>query len=224
VVNSADADLALEIAVGNVIPTAEQMAAGDINGDRRINSADAALIMRLAAGLPLVPTTAQMRALSAARAAAVTVSAPADATVPQGGSAWVPLDISDAANLATTDIVLNYDPFIATVTGARAASLSTNFDVEFNVPVAGQAKISLKPKTGYEGGLTGGSGALVELQFTASDSASADSTSPINLATVRLSDPYGRDFATSALQADVSTTNGVLTVGGYAVYLPLVLK
>jgi hypothetical protein len=48
----------------------------------------------------------------------------------------------------------------------------------------------------------------------------------LNLAGVRLSDLYGRDFATSALQVDVTTSNGVLTVeaGGSLVYLPLVLR
>jgi hypothetical protein len=138
----------------------------------------------------------------------------------------VALSIDDAANLAGADITLNYDPFIATATGARPTTLSANFDVELNVPVAGQAKISLKPKAGHEGGLTSGSGALVEVQFTATDDATVDDTSSLTLATVRLGDRYGRDFATSALQVDVNTANGVLTVeeGGYFIYLPLVLR
>jgi hypothetical protein len=74
--------------------------------------------------------------------------------------------------------------------------------------------------------LISGSGALVEVQFTATDDAAVGSTSPLNLAGVRLSDQYGRDFATSALQVDVNTANGVLTVeeSGYFIYLPLVLR
>lgn len=182
--------VALQIAVGNVTPTPEQEAAGEVNGDGRINSANAALIMRLAAGLPLVATAAQMRALTAVQAAAVSISAPTDATAPQGGSARVPVSIDDAANLASADITLNYDPFISTATGVRTTSLSTNFDVEFNVPVAGQARISLKPKPGYEGDLTSGSGALVEVEFTGSLSATVGMTSTLNLAAVRLGDPY----------------------------------
>jgi len=226
VVSLADATLALEIAVGNVIPTPEQEAAGDLNGDGRINSADAVLIMRLAAGLPLFPTAAQLNALSLARADAVSISAPTDATLPKGSSVWVALSIDDAANLAGADITLNYDPFIATATGARTTTLSANFDVELNVPVAGQAKISLKPKPGHEDGLTSGSGALVEVQFTATDDATVDDTSSLTLATARLGDRYGRDFATSALQVDVNTANGVLTVeeSSYSIYLPLVLR
>lgn len=225
-VTEADADLALEIAVGNVVPAPEQEAAGDVNGDGRINSADAVLIMRLASGLPLVPAGDQMGILATERVAAVSVSAPVTATAPQGGSVWVPLSIDDATDLAGADITLNYDPFVATAVGARTTSLSANFDVEYNVPVAGQAKISLKPQPEYEGGLAGGLGSLVEVQFTASPSATVGMTSTLNLATVRLSDGYGRDFATSALQVDVSTANGVLTVeeGGYFIYLPLVLR
>jgi hypothetical protein len=87
-VTHADAALALQIAVGNIIPTPEQEAAGDMNGDGRINSADAALIMRLAAGLPLFPTAAQLNALSLIQADAVSISAPTAATLPEGGSTW----------------------------------------------------------------------------------------------------------------------------------------
>jgi len=104
VVTNADADLALEIAVGNLIPTPEQEAAGDINGDGRINSADAALILRIAAGMPLAPTAAEALSMEVAQPSAVTLSAPDDASVPERGSGWVAVSISDATNLAGADI------------------------------------------------------------------------------------------------------------------------
>jgi hypothetical protein len=107
-----------------------------------------------------------------AQPAAVGLSAPTNATVSPGGIA---LAVDDAAHLVGGDIVLSYDPFVATASDARATSLSANLNIEFNVPVAGQARISLKPKTGYEGGLAGGSGALVEIKFTGSASAAHDS-------------------------------------------------
>jgi hypothetical protein len=89
--------------------------------------------------------------------------------------------------------------------------------------VAGQARIWLKPRTGSEGGLAGGSGALVLIQFTGRAGAAVDSTSTLNLAPVRLNDRYGRDFATSAAQTGITVKHGLLTLDegtDHHVYLP----
>ena len=152
-----------------------------------------------------------------------TLSAPTNTAVSPGGIA---LAVDDTANLAGGDIVLNYDPFVVTASDARATSLSADFDVEFNVPVAGQARISLKPKTASEGDLASGSGALVEIKFTGSASAAVDSTSTLNLASVRLNDQYGRDFATSALETGINVMHGLLTLEGASnhVYLALAVR
>jgi hypothetical protein len=90
--------------------------------------------------------------------------------------------------------------------------------------VAGQARLALTPKHGYEGGLSSGSGALVEVQFTASRPVTVGMTTTLNLAAVHLYDPYGRDFANSALQNVVTTANGLLKLDNYATYLPIVLR
>ena len=136
-----------------------------------------------------------------------------------GGSSWVALSIDDASGVASVEITLNYNPFVVAAAAARTTTLSADFDVEFFVPVAGQAIISLKPKAGHESGLVSGSGAPTS-------SAAASATSPLNLANVRLSDAYGRDYATSALQVDVNTTSGELTAGagGGMLFLPLVVR
>lgn len=47
VVTQVDVDIALQIALGKIIPTPYQMAVGDVNGDGRINSADVAIIMAM---------------------------------------------------------------------------------------------------------------------------------------------------------------------------------
>jgi hypothetical protein len=57
-------------------------------------------------------------------------------------------------------------------------------------------------------GLSGGSGTLAEVLFTALPNSSG--ISPLTLSSVRLNDTYGRDFATSALQADITILNGNL--------------
>ena len=210
-VTKADAQIALDIAVDKVVATPEQEAAGDLNGDSRINAADAALIMRLAAGLPLFPTAAEAQLLAAALHA-VGFSMPINATVGSGGSVWVPVNVSDAIGIAGVDLVVNYDPFLVAAASARTTALSTGFDLEFNVPVAGQAHISLKPDEGNEDGLTAGSGALVEIQFVAAADATVGQKSPLTLASTRLNDRYGRDFVSSALQVSMSREHGELTI------------
>jgi hypothetical protein len=211
-VDQADAGLVLQIAVGAVEPSAEQSAAGDLNGDGRLNAADAVVIMRLAAGLPLVPVSAQMASPAAVPTGPVNLSVPSYVAVPQGGSVWVPLTIDDALGLAGFDARLSYDPYVISAVEVRTTDLSANYDLAFHEPVAGQVRISLKPKVGYEDGLPGGSGPLVEVRFEDRDLTQGNAMTLLNPVAVRLSDPYGRDFANSALQVEIGVSEGTLAV------------
>jgi uncharacterized repeat protein (TIGR01451 family) len=163
---------------------------------------------------------------SAAGALRATLSAPTHATVSPSGSTRVALAVDDDANLVGGDIVLNYDPSAVTASNARATSLSANLNVEFNVPGGEPGPHLAQAHTGSEGGLASGSGTLVEIRFTGSVSAAADSTSTLNLASVRLNDQYGRHFATSAVQTAINVTHGLLTLEGAAnyVYLPVIVR
>jgi hypothetical protein len=210
--DTTDADLALQIAVGANEPTEEQMAAGDLNGDGWISAADAVLIMRMAAGLPLVPASTGLVSRSATQSDSVVISAPGDGQVSQGGSAWVPLTIDNASGLAGADLRLSYDPYIITAVDARTTALSANYDLAFHEAISGQLRISLKPKVGYEDGLPGGSGPLVEIQFQDRALAQGNAMTLLNPVAVRLSDPYGRDFANSALQVEIQMISGALIV------------
>jgi hypothetical protein len=73
----------------------------------------------------------------------VVFSAPANATVSEGGIA---LAVDDAANLVEGDIVLNCDPFFAS--DARATSLSANLNIEFNARWRGKPASGSNPGPG----------------------------------------------------------------------------
>lgn len=223
-VTAADADLALEIAVGKWVPSPEQRAAGDVDGDGQVEAADAVLVMRMASGLPLVPDVVQAGVYYLAQTEVITVAISPDGKLFEGEGGWVDISISEAGSLAGVDLVLNYDPYVATMVGARVASLSAHLDVAYHVPVPGRAMISLKPQVGHEDGLSGGSGALISVQFMPASSASVGDTTPLSLAVVRLSDLYGRDFTNSALQLQVNALSGALSVVRRAIFLPLMIR
>ncbi len=207
-VNSADVFTTLNIAVGNLELTEKRKSAGDVSGDGRIRSNDAAMTVRLALGQSLVPES------SSQRPGASGLSVPDNTVIPAAGSVWVPIDTDDASAVMGADIILSYDPLVVTAAGVRLGPVTENFGIQVNREQPGQIRISFSALAGD--GLSGGTGALIEAEFTARTDISEKRTSPLTLTTVRLNDTYGRDFATSALQAEVRTSSGSLTVGdGY---------
>ncbi|OQX28417.1 MAG: hypothetical protein BWK80_00315 [Desulfobacteraceae bacterium IS3] len=204
-VDSSDIAFLLKLAVGNAELSEDLRHIGDSSGDGRIRSNDAAMCMRISTGNPLAPPSSGMKR-NTPRSSSVTVNISDNIEVLAGGSIWVPVNISDMKDLAGADIVLNYDPTLLTVKNVRTSSLTENFDLDFNVQT-GQAKISLSCKDGD--GLSGGSGTLVEAEFTAKPNAGISS---LTLASVRLNDSYGQDFEISALQTEIDSQNGELKV------------
>ncbi len=207
-INSADSALVLRIAVGKMEPTPTQFYAAEVSGDGFVRSNDSVLIMLMAAELPLFPDGNERR--MAFRSTSVNLSVP-NLTLPAGGSIWVPIDISnDASKVMGSDIVLNYDSSLIKATDVRTTSMTKDFNVAFNVLDAGQIRIAFSAKE-VDSLPSEDSGSLVEVQFTTKSDATTG-TSYLALAIARLNDAYSRDFATSALQVDVSTTRGNLRV------------
>jgi len=207
IINSADAAMTLELASKKIAnPDDCQKIAGDVSGDGRILANDAALIMRLAAGLSLTPDAPIARRMNL-RASPVNLSLPQDVSVFTGDSIEIPVQISSAANLASAEVVLNYDSDLLTVESVIKSSLTENFTLDFNVLNPGQLKVGIA--AGQE--LSSGSEELFKVKFTAKN-ISGNKVSPLTLASAHLYDSFGRDFATSALQRDVTLTDGKLTV------------
>ncbi len=207
IVDSADIILTLQIAVGNVDPTETEKNAGDVSGDGYIRSNDAAPILRIWKDKPLAPTETKRKVLS--RISSVNVSVPGSTLISAGESAWIPIEINNATDVMGADIILNYDSSLVTATDCRTTLMTGNFTIKINKVQAGQIKIALSAMDGE--GLPEISGTLAEVQFTAKSDTSG--ISPLTLTSVRLNDSYGRDFVTSALQINITTSNGNLTVG-----------
>ena len=233
-VSSKDVTLAMRIAVGKSTPDAEQQAAGDVNGDGRVNSADTALIIRIALGMDTVPTRRNRIATRARVGSELTVSLGSLDGSP-GSTVRVPIDVSDAAQIAGADLTVNYDANVVEVVGVELDSwvqgnsfrLETNInDNTDEVSTPGQLRISLAQlQDSTHQGLPGGAGerTLLEVEFAIKRSAQ-DGDTPLTLSNVRLNDPYGRDFVSSALQNTVSAGSGQITIGERQIYLPLVLR
>jgi hypothetical protein len=91
---------------------------------------------------------------------AADLSLPPDAGAPPGGSAVVPLSISDAGGLLGTDIVVTYDPAVALATSVAATALSSSHALTVNLSPPGQIRVSL-----YGSSPLGGGGVLLEITF-----------------------------------------------------------
>jgi len=208
-VNSADAAFIMRVAVGNVELTQLLLDTGDASGDGRIRSNDAAMCMRIAAGDDLAPPLSEGKR-GVARSSSVSVGI-GNASVPAGESIWVPISISDTADVAGGDIVLNYESNLVTATDVRTTSLTENVVLDFSKDDPGQIRISFS--TDDVSALPQGSGTLIEVEFTAKSDVAENSVSPLRLTSVRLNDTYSRDFASSSLQTEIRAVSGTLRIG-----------
>lgn len=107
VVNMDDAQLALAIITRNLTPSAEQLFLGDLNGDRRIDAADAVLILRLAKGMSINPEQNDKSVENKAFSSRL-VSLPNSLSIAKGCSAVVPITVDDADLVAGMDLVISY--------------------------------------------------------------------------------------------------------------------
>jgi secreted trypsin-like serine protease len=217
---------------------------GDLNGDGRVNSADVALCLQIAAGL-VTPDPAQQVAgdvngdgwinaadaalilrmaaglplLPAAGLAAAPTAVPVELSLGSvrtalGNSFSVPLHISDADLVAGADLVIIYDPQALTASGAHVSDLTSNFSLEVNPETPGMLRLSMASTPGHEAGLSSGSGTLVYLDFTANPAGPIGAETVLTLAAGRLNDTYGRDFSLSALQRPVTLVSGQVRLLG----------
>ena len=69
-----------------------------------------------------------------------------------------------------------------------------------------------------------GSGAIARITWRLAADAMDGSSAPIALVDAQLNDVSGRDFATSAVQATIARTDGLMTIVDNRVFLPLVTR
>ena len=147
-INLDDADAALALAVGQETPNYRQQQVGDMNGDERINSADAALISRKAQGLPRRMTVQDSRLWQTFSARAespiVTVTVGSVSGLP-GTTVEVPISVEFSGMtdpefdqlVAGWDLQLNYDPkWLDPPDGVTLSSATQNWHYDFSATEA----------------------------------------------------------------------------------------
>jgi hypothetical protein len=223
VINAADAALVLRIAVGLLIPNADQRVTGDVNADGTISAADATMILYYAAhqAWPVARGAAAMLAVAADQPITLQVAPETTAGV-AGAEVRVPVTIDEAAELAGTTLLLQHGPGLI----YRGASVdpeleSRGFQLVANPTATGEIRLGL---AGGEG-LAGGKQRLMWLRFQVAETAT-DSTTWMQVAGAWINDQAGRDFSTSGMQRAVSGGRGIVTLSQAPtrVFLPLIQR
>jgi hypothetical protein len=200
-VDSADALIALNIAVGIDEPQICSLESSDLNGDGRIDSADAVMILRLAGGKPLNPPQGGKEGLDPAdlpleevlSKQAITVSVDTvEAAV--GSTVQVPVQINDATGLCGLDLTVSYPAERAKLTFQRVTNggLTEAFGASVQSGV-GYVKVSMGADQAL-GGKQEQTGSLVVLEFKVESAAEEGTTLPVAVNGVNLKGQYGESF------------------------------
>jgi len=171
IVQTDDADLVLDIYVKKVEATACHWQAGDVNGDAALDPGDAALILRVVAGLPLNPRDPGAISLSDLLSPASPVSVHVESAGRSGKQDQaVTIAVNDATGLAAAAFTLSY-PYREGLTlesvepGALTAAFAA-FDALQTVE-DGHAcvRVSMANPTALDGGQATLPGTLAVLRF-----------------------------------------------------------
>jgi len=120
------------------------------------------------------------------------------------GSARVPVQMADAAGVATTAFIVNFDPDLLSLTNVTAGGLGTVFALEYNLE-EGRVAVALV----RDEALVAGAGTLVYLDFTVNSGAVPGMTAPLAIADGTASGKYSVDLASNQI---VVHSNGVVRV------------
>jgi hypothetical protein len=206
VVQSVDALMALDIASGKLTPTWQQQMAGDVNGDGVISGADAAMILYYAANGQW-PTPGSITARPARPQNLVVIKLD-NAQGRPGETIATTLRGENLFEWAGGDIIVTYDRTrIASITNVATTGIASGFQLSYRDDKNGQLRISLANVNPVSG-----SGAMATIRFQIANNAPPKSTATLALGSVKLTDLWGRDFATSSLQQVINKQNSQVTI------------
>jgi hypothetical protein len=219
VVNAVDAYVALEISAGRITAVPQQQVACDMNGDRECDSADVTLILNMAvcgrvncgarpgsvAGRLVAPGASQLEPVSLS-------IGPLSGS--RGQLVQVPVQIANGTEFAGGDFAFTFDAETLTGGEAKVATLGSGFILAtaLRPGMVRVAMASTRPITG--------DGTLFTLQFLIRDEPGA----PVNFATARLHDAYGRDLEASSLHRTIELHGSGMPSLVHRIYLPVVIK
>lgn len=231
-INSADAILVLQIAVGLRTPDEYQLWAGDVNNDELIDSADAILILKAAVGMETrfsvnsrsrsegpaddssdfskfkvdqnqMSRYRSYHSLFKAEENGRTISVSSGIEGKPGEQVIIPIEVDDASGIAGLDLELGFNPAVVKPVEAKLTSLTEGFLLMMRDTAEGRLMVSLAKAEG----ITGGNGALVNLVFEVLPNARESDSSRLLIQSVRLYDE-------NAEPIKVITSNGQLSVQG----------
>jgi len=120
------------------------------------------------------------------------------------GSVRVPVQMADAAGVATTAFIVNFDPDLLALSNVTTGGLGAAFALEYKLE-EGRVAVALV----RDEALTAGAGTLVYLHFIVNGGAVAGMNTPLAIADGTASGQYGVDLAWSQ---NVVHSNGVVHV------------
>jgi hypothetical protein len=192
--------------------------AGDINGNGRIDVADATMIFYYAVHGEWPSLYGQ---LDRTKAAAATVNLSlGDITAKSGQTVTTTLHAENLTDWAGGQFAIVYDPaVVGSIVSVNRVGLANNFLVEFNDNGEGLIQIAMISNTAVSG-----SGDILNIEMSLNTGLTNGDTSAINIGAAELNDLVGRDFATSALQVELITTGGMINIRDFTVYLPMLIR
>ena len=224
IVETVDALIAMQIAIGKIQPSQKQIQAGDITGNGKIDIGDATMIFYYAIHQewPTVPEN-PTRSL---RMADAPINLSLDEVEGRPGTeVKINMYIDNVVDLSGAQLRLAYDTnIIEEITDVNLSSATSNFILDFNDDnESGTVQIGMMSLVPYKG-----SGAIISLTVKIKDGAVNGSSSAVMIDDLSLTDVFGRDFATSAIQAEitkeagnVSVEAGAPEIDSHTIFLPL---
>jgi len=119
----------------------------------------------------------------------------------QGGDVTVPINISDAANVAGADITIVYDENVLTVKEVKTTTLSSSLSLVANTNTPGEIIIRTAGSS-----IASGSGSIIDMIFTIGSSVASGTETVVSLDSAEVFDGLGNNIS-------ATTQNGKVTVG-----------
>jgi hypothetical protein len=197
-----DVAFALRFAVGLETPTDCQLQAGDINGDGHLDSADAVMLARLIASLPINPSTKdfQVKSLVDKQDAPALVLETTEALL--GQSVDVSLYLDNAAAMAGCDFTIAFPlDDVVVLQSVSLGEAASGYDYEED---SGQGYITFSIANTLAWNAEGET-VLAVFTFQVAKTATVGETIPIRFTDADLKDEYGGSFSWTQ---DISTQAG----------------
>jgi formylglycine-generating enzyme required for sulfatase activity len=206
VVTIADAQLVLDIITRNETFTNELLFKCDMNGDRRIDAADAVLILRLARGLSINPEQ-DSKALTEKEFSSRLVSLPDAVEVPKDCQFLLPVTVDDASELAGMDLVISYTRADLRCDAVCATPATNGYELNTELGT-GYVRVSLGDATALPSGET----VIAYMIFTAIGEETVENVRPPARVRINYAELKGELGESFRWYGDITRQNAEVTI------------